>query len=161
MTHVSKGELSDKQDTSYADDAHRKVKARGRIDHDCSNENHVKKQAKEQKLGKIIPLNTDGADKQGNRQRIQRKIFAMMRDYIDSGGQTQNFGVFNSIATTHEEFDNDNSAMVNILDEELALIQEFASKRLEFRTKPCQITHVLGQRIKTDNPVNSLFPYTS
>ena len=161
LTHVSKGELSDKQVSSYADDAHRKVKARGRIDHDCSIENHVKKQAKEQKLGKIIPLNTDGADKQGNRQRIQRKIFAMMRDYIDSGGQTQNFAVFNSIATTHEEFDNDNSAMVNILDEELALIQEFASKRLEFGTKPGQITHVLGQRIKTDNPVNSLFPYTS
>tara|TARA_R100001082_G_scaffold876_1_gene701 strand:- start:167 stop:1243 length:1077 start_codon:yes stop_codon:yes gene_type:complete len=161
LTHVSKGELSDKQVSSYADDAHRKVKARGRIDHDCSVENHVKKQAKEQKLGKIIPLNTDGADKQGNRQRIQRKIFAMMRDYIDSGGQTQNFAVFNSIATTHEEFDNDNSAMVNILDEELALIQEFASKRLEFGTKPGQITHVLGQRIKTDNPVNSLFPYTS
>ena len=159
LTHVSKGELSDKQVSSYADDAHREVKARGRIDHDCSNENHVKKQAKEQKLGKIIPLNTDGADKQGNRQRFQRKIFAMMRDYIDSEGQTQNLAVFNSYATTHEEFDNDNSAMVNILDEELALIQEFASKRLEFGTKPCQITHVLGQRIKTDNPVNSLFPY--
>ena len=82
LTHVSKGELSDKQVSSYADDAHRKVKARGRIDHDCSNENYVRKQAKEQKLGKIIPLNADGADKQGNRQRIQRKIFAMMRDYI-------------------------------------------------------------------------------
>ena len=160
LTHVSKGELSDKQVSSYADDAHRKVKARGRIDHDCSNENYVRKQAKEQKLGKIIPLNADGADKQGNRQRIQRKIFAMMRDYIDSEGQTQNFAVFNSIATTHEEFDNDNLAMVKILNEELALIQEFASKRLEFGTKPGQITHFLGQRIKTDKPVNSLFSYT-
>jgi hypothetical protein len=154
LTHVSKGELSEGQVSSYAEAAHRKVKARGRIDHDCSNENYVRKQAKEQKLGKIIPLNADGADKQGN------KMFAMMRDYIDSEGQTQNFAVFNSIATTHEEFDNDNSAMVKILNEELALIQEFASKRLEFGTKPGQITHVLGQRIKTDNPVNSLFSYT-
>ena len=119
----------------------------------------MKKQAKEQNLGKIIPLNTDGADKQGNRQRLQRKMFAMMRDYIDSHGQTQNFAVFNGYATTHEEFDNDNSAMDKIINEELALMNEFVSKRLEYGTKPCQITHVLGQRIKTDNPVNSLFPY--
>ena len=159
LTHVSKGELSDKQVSSYADDAHREVKARGRIDHDCSNENHVKKQAKEQKLGKIVPLNADGADKQGNRQRLQRKMFAMMRNYIDSHGETQNFAVFNGYATTHEEFNNDIVAMDKIMNEELDLASEFVTARLKYGTKPCKITHILGQRIKVDNPVNSLFPY--
>ena len=159
LTHVSKGELSEGQVSSYAEAAHREVQARGRIDHDCSNENHVKKQAKEQKLGKIVPLNADGADKQGNRQRLQRKMFAMMRNYIDSHGETQNFAVFNGYATTHEEFNNDIVAMDKIMNEELDLASEFVTARLKYGTKPCKITHILGQRIKVDNPVNSLFPY--
>ena len=73
--------LNDTQITAYIKDAIRIQNAQGRID--WKDQKYVKQQAKTQKLGKLIPLNTDGAE-DGNRQRFERILVPAMKEYLKS-----------------------------------------------------------------------------
>ncbi len=147
--------LSAKQVNSYIADALRMQTAQGRID--WKDESYVKKQAKKQKL-KVIPLNCDNAE-EGNRQRLERKLIPMMKEYISSH-ETQNLCLHNTRVSNHEDYDLANEKMVELLQEDLNLILQFADHWRVFKTQPMKVTHRVTEKIGEDETIGEIVEYS-
>ena len=147
--------LSAKQVNAYITDAIRIKNAQGRID--WKDESYVKKQAKKQKIN-VIPLNCDGAE-DGNRQRLERKLISMMRAYCGSNGQTQKMCIHNTKVTNHQDYDDANNAMVEILEEDLNLIFQFVDAVRFFKTEPMAITHRVTEKIGEDETIGEIVEF--
>lgn len=146
--------LSPKQVNSYINDAIRRQTAQGRIE--WKDESYVKKQAKKQKIN-VIPLNCDGAE-DGNRQRLERKLIPMMKEYISSH-KTQKLCLHNNKVSNHEDYDLANEKMVEVLEEDLNLIIDFADHWRVFKTQPIKITHRVTQKIGEDDVVGEIIDF--
>ena len=148
--------LSDTQITSYIKDAIRIENAQGRID--WKDQKYVKQQAKTQKLGKLIPLNTDGAE-DGNRQRLERILIPAMKEYLRTH-ETQTLCLHNTKVSNHQDYDDANEAMVDLLKEDLDLIVNFVDVWRVFKTPPIAVTHRVTEKIGEDDVVGVIVPYT-
>ena len=147
--------LNDTQITSYIKDAIRIQTAQGRID--WKDQKYVKQQAKTQKLGKLIPLNTDGAE-DGNRQRFERILVPAMKEYLKSH-ETQSLCLHNTKVSNHQDYDDSNEAMVDLLKEDLELIVNFVDAWRVFKTIPIAVTHRVTEKIGEDDVVGVIVPY--
>ena len=149
--------LNDTQITSYIKDAIRIQTAQGRID--WKDQKYVKQQAKTQQLGKLIPLNTDGAE-DGNRQRLERILVPAMKEYLKSH-ETQALCLHNTKVSNHQDYDDANEAMVDLLKEDLDLIVNFVDAWRVFKTAPIAVTHRVTEKINgEDGPCGVIVPYT-
>ena len=148
--------LNDTQITSYIKDAIRIENAQGRID--WKDQKYVKQQAKTQKLGKLIPLNTDGAE-DGNRQRLERILIPAMKEYLRTH-ETQSLCLHNTKVSNHQDYDDANEAMVDLLKEDLELIVNFVDAWRVFKTDPIAVTHRVTEKIGEDDVVGVIIPYT-
>ena len=135
--------LNDTQITSYIKDAIRIRNAQGRIE--WKDQKYVKQQAKTQKLGKLIPLNTDGAE-DGNRQRFERILIPAMKEYLKTH-ETQRLCLHNTKVSNHQDYDDANEAMVDLIEEDLNLIVDFVDAWRVFKTKPIAVTHRVTEKI--------------
>ena len=106
----------------------------------------------------LIILNTTDAEK-GNNQRFIRTARSMMRSYVNSGGVTQGYCLWNSQASSHEGIDDAHIAAENIMNEFVDECMEFAAAINYFKTKPCKPQKVVFQKIGTDNLVGSVVDY--
>ena len=147
--------LNDTQITSYIKDAIRIQTAQGRID--WKDQKYVKQQAKTQKLGKLIPLNTDGAE-DGNRQRLERILVPAMKEYLKSH-ETQALCLHNTKVSNHQDYDDANEAMVDLLKEDLELIVNFVDAWRVFKTDPIAVTHRVTEKIGEDDVVGVIVPF--
>ena len=147
--------LNDTQITSYIKDAIRIENAQGRID--WKDQKYVRQQAKTQKLGTLIPLNTDGAE-DGNRQRLERILIPAMKEYLKSH-ETQSLCLHNTKVSNHQDYDDANEAMVDLINEDLDLIVNFVDAWRVFKTKPIAVTHRVTEKIGEDDVVGVIVPY--
>lgn len=147
--------LNDTQITSYIKDAIRIENAQGRID--WKDQKYVKQQAKTQKLGTLTPLNTDGAE-DGNRQRLERILIPAMKDYLRTH-ETQSLCLHNTKVSNHQDYDDANEAMVDLLKEDLELIVNFVDAWRVFKTQPIAVTHRVTEKIGEDDVVGVIVPY--
>ena len=147
--------LNDTQITSYIKDAIRIENAQGRID--WKDQQYVKQQAKTQKLGKLIPLNTDGAE-DGNRQRFERILVPAMKEYLKTH-ETQSLCLHNTKVSNHQDYDDANEAMVALLKEDLKLISDFVDHWRVFKTDPIAVTHRVTEKIGEDDVVGVIVPF--
>ena len=147
--------LNDTQITSYIKDAIRIENAQGRID--WKDQKYVKQQAKTQKLGKLIPLNTDGAE-DGNRQRFERILVPAMKEYLKTH-ETQSLCLHNTKVSNHQDYDDANEAMVALLKEDLKLISDFVDHWRVFKTDPIAVTHRVTEKIGEDDVVGVIVPF--
>ena len=148
--------LNDTQITSYIKDAIRIQTAQGRID--WKDQKYVKQQAKTQKLGKLIPLNTDGAE-DGNRQRFERILVPAMKEYLKSH-ETQKLCLHNTKVSNHQDYDDANEAMVDLINEDLDLIVNFVDAWRVFKTQPIAVTTRVTEKIGEDDKIGVIVPYT-
>ena len=148
--------LNDTQITAYIKDAIRIQNAQGRID--WKDQKYVKQQAKTQKLGKLIPLNTDGAE-DGNRQRFERILVPAMKEYLKSH-ETQRLCLHNTKVSNHQDYDDANEAMVDLIQEDLELIVNFVDACRVFKTDPIAVTHRVTEKIGEDDKIGVIIPYT-
>ena len=149
--------LSPKQVNAYITDAIRIQTARGRIE--WRDQKYVKQQAKTQKLGKIIPLNTDGAE-DGNRQRFERILVPAMKEYLRSH-ETQALCLHNTKVSNHQDYDLANEKMVALVKEDLDLVVDFVDAWRVFKTQPIAVTHRVTEKINgEDAPCGVIVPYT-
>ena len=149
--------LSDSQITSYIKDAIRIKNAQGRIE--WKDQKYVKQQAKTQKLGKLIPLNTDGAE-DGNRQRFERILVPAMKEYLKSH-ETQALCLHNTKVSNHQDYDASNEAMVDLIQEDLDLMVNFVDAWRVFKTQPIAVTHRVTEKINgEDGPCGVIVEYT-
>ena len=148
--------LSAKQINAYITDAIRIQTARGRIE--WKDQKYVKQQAKTQKLGKLIPLNCDGAQ-DGNRQRFERILVPAMKEYM-IGHETQALCLHNTKVSNHQDYDLANEKMVALIEEDLKLISDFVDHWRVFKTQPIAVTHRATQKIGEDGELGVIVPYT-
>ena len=149
--------LNDTQITSYVKDAIRIKNAQGRIE--WKDQKYVKQQAKTQKLGKLIPLNTDGAE-DGNRQRFERILVPAMKEYLKSH-ETQALCLHNTKVSNHQDYDASNEAMVDLIQEDLDLMVNFVDAWRVFKTQPIAVTHRVTEKINgEDGPCGVIVEYT-
>ena len=144
--------LSPDQISSYIKDAIRIQTAQGRID--WKDQKYVKQQAKTQKLGKLIPLNTDGAE-DGNRQRLERILIPAMKEYLKTH-ETQALCLHNTKVSNHQDYDDANEAMIDLLKEDLKLIVSFVDAWRVFKTEPIAITHRVTEKIGEDEIIGEI-----
>ena len=147
--------LSPDQITSYIRDAVRIKTAQGRID--WKDQNYVKQQAKTQKLGKLIPLNTDGAEA-GNRQRFERILVPAMKEYLKTH-ETQKLCLHNTKVSNHQDYDLANEAMVDLINEDLELVVSFVDAWRVFKTKPIAVTHRVTEKIGEDETIGEIVEF--
>ena len=147
--------LSSKQINAYITDAMRRKTAKGRME--WYDQTQVKQQAKTQKLGKLIPINTDGAET-GNRQRFERILIPMMKAYI-SDHETQKLCLHNTKVSNHQDYDLANQKMFNLVEEELELIFKFVDCVRFFNIKPIEVTHRITEKIGEDKKLGIIVPY--
>ena len=147
--------LNDTQITAYIKDAIRIQTAQGRID--WKDQKYVKQQAKTQKLGKLIPLNTDGAE-DGNRQRFERILVPAMKEYLKSH-ETQALCLHNTKVSNHQDYDDANEKMVDLIQEDLDLIVNFVDAWRVFKTDPIAVTHRVTEKIGKDDVLGVIVPY--
>ena len=147
--------LSAKQVNAYITDAIRIETARGRIE--WRDQKYVKQQAKTQKLGNLIPLNTDGAE-DGNRQRFERILVPAMKEYLKTH-ETQSLCLHNTKVSNHQDYDDANEAMVALLKEDLKLISDFVDHWRVFKTDPIAVTHRVTEKIGEDDVVGVIVPF--
>ena len=148
--------LSAKQINAYITDAIRIQTARGRIE--WKDQKYVKQQAKTQKLGKLIPLNCDGAQ-DGNRQRFERILVPAMKEYL-IGHETQALCLHNTKVSNHQDYDLANEKMVALIEEDLKLISDFVDHWRVFKTQPIAVSHRVTQKIGEDGELGGIVPYT-
>ena len=144
--------LSPDQISSYIKDAIRIQTAQGRID--WKDQKYVKQQAKTQKLGKLIPLNTDGAE-DGNRQRLERILIPAMKEYLKTH-ETQRLCLHNTKVSNHQDYDDGNEAVIDLLKEDLELIVSFVDAWRVFKTEPIAITHRVTEKIGEDEIIGEI-----
>ena len=106
----------------------------------------------------LIILNTTDAEK-GNNQRFIRTVRTMMRSYINSGGVTQSYCLWNSQACSHEGIDDSHIAAENIMNEFVDECLEFSAAVNFFKTKACEPQKVIFQKIGSDNLVGEVVDY--
>ena len=147
--------LNDTQITAYIKDAIRIQTAQGRID--WKDQKYVKQQAKTQKLGTLTPLNTDGAE-DGNRQRFERILVPAMKEYLKSH-ETQALCLHNTKVSNHQDYDDANEKMVDLIQEDLDLIVNFVDAWRVFKTDPIAVTHRVTEKIGEDDVVGVIVPY--
>ena len=147
--------LNDTQITSYIKDAIRIRNAQGRIE--WKDQKYVKQQAKTQKLGKLIPLNTDGAE-DGNRQRFERILIPAMKEYLKTH-ETQRLCLHNTKVSNHQDYDDANEAMVDLIEEDLNLIVDFVDAWRVFKTKPIAVTHRVTEKIGEDETIGEIVEF--
>ena len=99
---------------------------------------------------KLALLNVTDAEN-GNLQRLLRMIPAIMNGYINSRGKTQELCAFHTAVPSHEAIDTSILAGQEIIDDLLELFEEFDIARKFYKTKPCELTKVLYQKIGTKN----------
>ena len=149
--------LSAKQVNAYITDAIRIQNARGRIE--WYDKTYVKQQAKTQKLGKITPLNTDGAES-GNRQRFERVLVPAMKEYLRTH-ETQALCLHNTKVSNHQDYDLANAKMVDVVKEDLELIVDFVDAWRVFKTQPIAVTHRVAEKINgEDDALGVIVEYT-
>ena len=149
--------LSHKQVESYITAALNTHHAKGRIDFEQATRKDVERSSKVQKLGKVIPLNADGAES-GNAQRLERLMFPMMREYIQHH-ETQNLCLHNTKVTNHQDYDDANSSIVAMLENNITLIEEFVDHYRVFKTKPMSVTYRMTQKINSDKEIGVIVEY--
>ena len=147
--------LSDKQVSAYITDAIRRKNAAGRIE--WKDQKHVKQQAKTQKLGKLIPINTDGAE-DGNRQRFERMLIPAMKAYVENH-ETQNLCLHNTKVSNHQDYDDANEAMVELIEKDLELVLKFVDAWRFFKIDPIKVTHRVAEKIGSDKEIGKIIPY--
>ena len=147
--------LNDTQITAYIKDAIRIQTAQGRID--WKDQKYVKQQAKTQGLGKLMPLNTDGAE-DGNRQRFERILIPAMKEYLRTH-ETQKLCLHNTKVSNHQDYDDANEAMVDLINEDLDLIVNFVDAWRVFKTQPIAVTNRVTEKIGEDDVVGVIVPY--
>ena len=147
--------LNDTQITAYIKDAIRIQTAQGRID--WKDQKYVKQQAKTQGLGKLMPLNTDGAE-DGNRQRFERILVPAMKEYLKSH-ETQALCLHNTKVSNHQDYDDANEKMVDLIQEDLDLIVNFVDAWRVFKTDPIAVTHRVTEKIGKDDVLGVIVPY--
>ena len=147
--------LSSKQVNSYIADAIRIQNAQGRID--WKDQKYVKQQAKTQGIGKLIPINTDGAQ-DGNRQRFERMLIPAMREYLRSH-ETQQLCLHNTKVSNHQDYDLANEKMVELIGEDLELVVSFVDAWRVFKTNPIAVTHRVTEKIGEDSKLGVIVPY--
>ena len=147
--------LNDTQITSYIKDAIRIQTAQGRID--WKDQKYVKQQAKTQGLGKLMPLNTDGAE-DGNRQRFERILVPAMKEYLRTH-ETQKLCLHNTKVSNHQDYDDANEAMVDLINEDLDLIVNFVDAWRVFKTQPIAVTNRVTEKIGEDDVIGVIVPY--
>lgn len=106
----------------------------------------------------LIVLNTTDAEK-GNNQRFIRTARSMMRSYVNSGGKTQGYCLWNSQASSHEGIDDAHVAAENIMNEFVDECLEFAAAVNFFKTKACEPQKVVFQKIGSDSLVGEVVDY--
>jgi hypothetical protein len=148
--------LNDTQITAYIKDAIRIQNAQGRID--WKDQKYVKQQAKTQGFGKLIPLNTDGAE-DGNRQRFERILVPAMKEYLKTH-ETQKLCLHNTKVSNHQDYDDANEAMVDLIQEDLDLIVNFVDAWRVFKTQPIAVTTRVTEKIGEDDEIGVIVPYT-
>ena len=99
---------------------------------------------------KLALLNVTDAEN-GNLQRLLRMIPAIMNGYMNSKGRTQELCAFHTATPSHEAIDKSILAGQDIIDEFFDLIGDFEVARNFYKTKPCELTKVLYQKIGTKN----------
>ena len=148
--------LSPDQITSYIRDAVRIKTAQGRID--WKDQKYVKQQAKTQKLGKLIPLNTDGAEA-GNRQRFERILVPAMKEYLVTH-ETQKLCLHNTKVSNHQDYDLANEKMVAFVKADWELIVNCVDAWRVFKTQPFAVTDRVTEKIGDDDVIGVIVPYT-
>ena len=139
--------LNDQQITSYIRDAIRIENAQGRID--WKDQKYVKQQARTQKIGSITPLNTDGAE-DGNRQRFERIFVSAMKEYLRTK-KTQRLCLHNTKVSNHQDYDDANEAMVELIAENLELVKTFVDAWRYHGITPIAVTHRVTEKINVDD----------
>lgn len=147
--------LSDKQVSAYITDAIRRKNAAGRIE--WKDQKHVKQQAKTQKLGKLIPINTDGAE-DGNRQRFERMLIPAMKAYVEDH-ETQNLCLHNTKVSNHQDYDLANEKMVELIEKDLELVVKFVDAWRFFKVDPIKVTHRVAEKIGSDKEIGKIVSY--
>ena len=117
----------------------------------------MKQQAKTQKLGKLIPINTDGAE-DGNRQRFERMLIPAMKAYVENH-ETQNLCLHNTKVSNHQDYDDANEAMVELIDKDLELVVKFVDAWRFFKVDPIKVTHRVAEKIGSDKEIGKIIPY--
>ena len=149
--------LSHKQVESYITTALNTHHAKGRIDFEHATRKDIERRSKIQKLGKVVPLNADGAES-GNAQRLERLMFPMMREYIQHH-VTQNLCLHNTKVTNHQDYDDANDAIVTMLENNISLIEEFVDHYRVFKTMPMQVKYRMAQKINCDSEIGVIVDY--
>lgn len=148
--------LTKRQATTYITDAISKEMSMGRIE---SLKEHQVNQIVVNFDPSLIILNTTDAEK-GNNQRFIRTARSMMRSYVNSGGKTQGYCLWNSKAYSHEHIDDAHSAAKNLMNEFVDECLEFAAAVNFFKTTPCEPQKVIFQKIGSDNLVGEVVDYS-
>jgi hypothetical protein len=150
-----KHSLTQRQITDYTTAAIRKEMAEGRIEWF---KEHEINQIVVNHDPSLIILNTTDAEK-GNNQRFIRTARSMMRSYVNSGGKTQGYCLWNSQACSHEGIDDAHLAAENLMNEFVNECLEFAAAVNFFKTKACEPQKVVFQKIGSDNLVGEVVDY--
>jgi len=147
--------LTPRQVSSYITSAMNQKNAIGRIEWFKDSDVRAKSIAYNKQMH---ILNTTDCNT-GNNQRFLRTIVAMMQSYVKSGGQTQEYLLWNSQANSHESMDECHLAAEGIMNEFLELCKQFVFTMMLKDTVPCLPTKVLYQKINGTETVGSIVDY--
>jgi hypothetical protein len=140
--------LTKDQIRDYASDAIKRHKALGRIE--FVKESDVKAEVNSNHPGLHI-LNTSNGHK-GNVQRFLRTLPYMMQSYIMTDGATQEYCLWNSSASSHEEMDDSHEELDKYMIKFMPLVEDFVDT-YRFRVKKdnthraCVPSKVFAQKI--------------
>lgn len=140
--------LTKDQIRDYATDAIARHKALGRIE--WFKENEVKQEVSSQAPQTTL-LNTSNAYK-GNTQRFLRTLPSAMKAYVESQGSPQEYTLWNSNASSHEELEDSHSAIDKYMKNIPELLVEFVETyRFKIRNdkshRPFVPKNQIGQKI--------------
>ena len=147
--------LPKKRISDYITAAIKKQKASGCVE--WSKETTVSSTIKSE-YPRIHILNTTDAQG-GNQPRFLRTITAMMQGYINSGGKTQEYALWNSQCESHSALDESHLAAEKIMDDFVKLTQKFVAMIALSDNKPCVPTKVYYQKIGGNHKVGTIVDY--
>ena len=81
-----------------------------------------------------------------------------MKEYLKSH-ETQALCLHNTKVSNHQDYDDSNEAMVDLLKEDLELIVNFVDAWRVFKTNPIAVTHRVTEKIGEDDVVGVIVPY--
>jgi hypothetical protein len=147
--------LTRKKVVDYVNDSIRTEMADGRIE--WLKEHEVNQIAVNYDPNMIV-LNTSDCER-GNNQRFIRTARTMMRSYYNSGGETQNYCLWNSQAFSHENIDDAHKASQKIMNDFVEDCCKFVGAMSLYGTKPCVASKVIYQKIGSDSLVRDVVDF--